>query len=171
MRMLLALVFGFSFFPIMATAAPPPAPQTLVIIACKADDLTGQPGRHDPAMAAHGWRDLELHINGNNEYECKRIVVPLEDAAIYQGLPPLASDFSNHTQCARAAMGFAPQWNDQNKGYAVVGIGCPVPEWADNGTPGDKSDDYIVGYRLPGCPSFRPGTNNRMRCSFDESAV
>lgn len=171
MRMLLALVFGFSFFPIMATAAPPPAPQTLVIIACKADDLTGQPGRHDPAMAAKGWRDLELHVNENNEYECKREIAQIEDAAIYQGAPPLATDFSKQTQCARISAGFSAMWNEQHKGWAVVGVGCPVAEWADNGTPKDKSDDYQVGWRLPGCPSFRPGTNNRMRCSFDESAV
>src|SRR6188472_3259523 len=74
-----------------ASPSPPKAPQALVIVTCKVDDLTGQLGRHgvdadghyDETSAAKGWRDLELHLDKGLEYECKREIAQLEDATQY----------------------------------------------------------------------------------------
>lgn len=172
-----------------AALAGPKAPQTLVVVACKADDLTGKPGRHgvdpvtgqyDKTAAAKGWRDLELHINKNLEYDCKRELLPLEDAVTMYWPPKLAKpinpDWGNWGQCVRAGVSISHRWEMDNKGWAVVAIGCPSPIGVDadgDGKPDmDERGHYVIkGWKLPGCPSYLPGTNNRMRCNFDSSAV
>lgn len=161
-----------------STAHGLPRPQTdLVIIACRVDDLTGQPGRQNPEMAAKNWRDLEWHLNDSLEYECKRVVLRLEDSTPYQMQAqgkeiPLDADFSKHEQCAARAMEIGPRWNDQHKGWATMAIGCPTPWMSDNGTPDDKSDDFPTGsYKMPECPVHQPGTQNRIKCTYDESAI
>src|SRR5262245_4714554 len=103
-RALLFLV-GLGSLPIMAEAAPPP-PQTVVVISCRVDDLTGLPGRQDPTFAAKGWRDLEWHFDAGNELECKREEVPLQDgvALMSPEVKELHPDFSDYAQCAAVAM-------------------------------------------------------------------
>lgn len=148
----------------IASAAVPP-PTALVIVACRVDDLTGQPGRHDPALAAKDWRDLELKII-DGEYSCKREVLSLEDGSLYQNvndLIPLNANFADWTQCSRVGVVQAQAWNEKHKGWATVAVGCPVP--IVNG------DGRIIGYKLPECPSTLPGTNNPMRCKFDASEI
>jgi hypothetical protein len=145
-----------------------PAPQSIVIVACKVDDLTGRPGRQDPGFAAKDWRDLELHINQNQEYECKREVLHLEDGSLYGENAPedmikLDADFADWMQCARVGMMQAADWNRKNKGWAVVAVGCPTRIVNDKGA--------TVGWQMPSCPTYLPGTNNRMRCNFDESVI
>jgi hypothetical protein len=167
MRMPL-LAFGLNLFPLMATAAPPQAPTTLVIVACRVDDLTDQ-NRYP--MAPKHFRDLEWHVNKSLELECKREEMPVEDLAVIQGAPPLPNDFSNQTHCARAAMHFATEWGLRHSGWWPIAVGCPVPIMSDNGTPGDKSDDFVVAWKLPECPRYMPGTENRMKCRFDASSV
>lgn len=148
---------------------------SLVIIACRVDDLTGQPGRHDPNLAARGWRDLELHVE-DGQVQCKRIVLyDLQDSAQFDQLAPadlipLDPDFSNWGQCARAGVVMAQAWNEDNQGWATVKVGCPTPIMSDNGTPDDMSDDVQVGLKLPECPSHLPD-GSPMRCVFDESAI
>src|SRR5690349_17828158 len=133
----------------------PPAPTSLVIVACRVDDLTGQPGRHDPEMAAHGWRDLELHVNSAQEYECKReVLANLEDSAVTSplanaGLIPLNPDFSDRSQCAHVGAMKAAEWDQAHKGWATVAIGCPVPIV--------NQDGRVLSWKLPECPVYRPG--------------
>lgn len=175
----------------------PPAPQVLVVVSCRVDDLTGQPGRHgvdpvtgkyDETKAAKGWRDLELRVNPRTlEYDCKREAVPLEDA-VNMHWPskvavPLNPDFGNPGQCGRIGMHIVAGWQESNKGWGVVAIGCPSPIGIDadgDGQPDmDEYGHYIVrDWKLPGCPSYLPGKydpkrpeNNRMKCNFDASAV
>jgi hypothetical protein len=158
----LLLLVGLYAFPLMATAAAPPAPQTVVIIGCRVDDLTGQPGRQDPTLAARGWRDLEWHFDEGLELQCKREVVPLEDAvaALDATVKPLASDFSDVAQCAHAGVMFSPSWEQANKGWAVMAIGCPVRI---------ETDGILTGWKLPDCPSSVGG--KIIRCRFDGSLI
>ncbi|MGH6792058.1 MAG: hypothetical protein ACRECF_04895 [Methyloceanibacter sp.] len=182
----------------------PPAPQSLVIVACRVVDLTGLPGRHDPAMAARDWRDLDLYINPKSlEYECKREQVDLEDAvaANYPRKPfhiagvgdiwphedhpqapvtgslyaePLAPNFGGPTQCVRAGVVQSQKWNEENRGYAVVAVGCPSPIGIDSDgdgepdihTSGPLKGQYVVKqWVLPGCPTYLPGTKNPRLCT------
>jgi hypothetical protein len=148
---------------ISATAAVPPT--SLAIIACRVDDLTGQEGRHDPAMAARNWRDLELHIV-DGELQCKREVVDLVDKVQMinpESSMPLNPDFSQWAQCAGVAMSYSQTWNEANKGWAVVAAGCPVPIVNNDGT--------VVDYKLPECPDYLPGTTSRIKCRFDASVI
>ena len=142
------------------------APTTLSIIACRTVDLTGQKGRQDPALAAPGWRDLEWKINSSQELECKREVADLLDSAemmFPHKTKPLSPDFSNWSQCASAAMSYAAAWNEKHKGWAVMAVGCPVPIVNEDG--------QILAYKIPECPAKMPGTENRIKCSFDESLI
>lgn len=161
MRALLLLI-GLSLYPVWATAEPPKAPQTVVIIGCRVDDLTGQPGRQDPDLAAKGWKDLEWHFDKGLELQCKREVVPLEDAvaAFHDTVKPLASNFADLAQCAHAGVMFAPKWEEANKGWAVMAIGCPVKI---------EVDGKVVGYKLPDCPSSIGGL--AIKCRFDSSVI
>ena len=150
-------------------AADVAAPNSLVFVSCRVDDLTGQPGRQDPAMAARNWRDLELHINGNQEYECKReLITNVEDSSQFGQLAsadliPLTPNFGNPGTCARIGVTMAVAWDQEHPGWSVVAIGCPTPIVSSAGD--------IVGWQLPSCPTYLPGTNNRMKCVFDESVI
>jgi hypothetical protein len=164
----------------------PRAPQVFAIISCRADDLTGQPGRHgvdpvtgqyDSTSAAKNWRDLELHFNGG-ELECRRQLTPVYDQAstaypasaspgdqpgqLYA--PPLNHDFGKPDQCIRAALSYmaTEQWDQYNQAWAVVSIGCPVPIV--------NSAGVIVGWHLPECPN-KIGALEGIKCRFDDSAI
>lgn len=143
------------------------APQSLVIVACRVDDLTGLPGRHDPDFAAKNWRDLEVHKNKNGEAECKREVVQIEDAALYAGdqrMLPLNPNFGDHSQCSRVSMMYSPHWNEAHKGWAVVTTGCPTPIKQDLTGDGPSEDDPTIGWKMPECPSW-------IKCRFDGSMI
>jgi len=188
----LAFIFLSIFCITLAGAAPPPppvAPQALVLVICKVDDLTGQPGRHgvdpvtgkyDPSKAAKNWRDLELHLTKGLEYECRRDVLPLFDVVTFHWpkrlAAPLDADFSDWSQCGRIGVVITPSWQEKHKGWAVVGVGCPTPLGLDKDGDGmpdryENGDYIILDWKLPGCPSHLPGTDSRMRCRFDASAV
>ena len=151
--------------------AAPAAPPSLVFILCQVDDLTGtRPPPGTPGalvMPAPGWRDLELRVV-DGEYQCKRVAVEnIEDASLYSpkataDMIPLEPNFADHGQCARAGMMMSTELN--KNGWAVVGVGCP--------TPIDLNGDGVPdAWKLPECPVYLPGTNNRMKCRFDESNV
>lgn len=147
----------------------------LVVVGCRVDDLTGQPGRQDPALAAYGWRDLEWHVEGG-ELECKREVLALQDGTLdadgaTADMIKLEPNWSDYGQCAHEGATQAARWDDHHKGWATMLIGCPVPIWNDNGTPNDKSDDYIVDFKLPECPAHQPGSVFPMRCRFDAGVI
>jgi hypothetical protein len=165
----LAALLGLYMLPVAATALPPAPPTTLVVIGCRVDDLTGQPGRQDPEFAAKGWKDLEWHINKNLELECKREVLVLEDAvtlmAQAKDAMPLNPDWSNLAQCAKASAGIAPKWEEQHPGWAVMGVGCPRPvvSIAPDGT------QTVLSWHLPECP--REINHLPVKCRFDESVI
>lgn len=193
------------------------APQSLVFVVCRVDDLTGtRPPPGTPGaevMPAPGWKDLELRVV-DGEYQCKRMQIDLEDAvamhyprkpyqiagvgAILGAEPscveretakgtvcvdpapvtgslyaePLNPKFGYSAQCVRTGVMQGQGWNEKNPGWAVVGIGCPV-RMMNTGPDGLKgtADDYLIGWKLPECPDYLPGTSNPMRCKFDESLI
>ena len=170
----------------------PAAMQSLVVVACQVDDVTGQPGRfgvdengvYHEEMAAKGWRDLELRLDKGLEYVCKREVLPLEDAVTYYWPSKLAKPLNTNMgipgQCGHIGMTITARWEEGNKGWGVVGIGCPSKIGIDadgDGKPDFHKDgplrgQYIIKqWVLPGCPSFLPGTQNRMKCRFDASMI
>jgi hypothetical protein len=164
MKALLLLV-GLLYFPVMAEAGPPPPPQTVIIVSCRVDDLTGQPGRQDPALAARGWMDLEWHFDKGNELECKREELPLTDSVALMSpeVQELKPNFSAWAQCAAVAMQVGPAYEKAHKGWAVAAVGCPSPMMDDNGTP-STADDRVVGWTLPSCPSW-------LKCRYDGSLI
>lgn len=165
MRASICAAIGFLSIWTWPSIAVPQAPTALSIIACRVDDLTGQPGRHDPALAAHNWRDLELHIK-DGELSCKREVVELQDQVQMidpEHSMPLHPDFSVWSQCAGVAMSYSQVWNDAHKGWAVVAAGCPTPIVDGNGN--------VIGFKMPECPSYLPGTQTRIKCRFDSSVI
>jgi hypothetical protein len=158
-------------FPIQAPDSPR-APQSIAVISCRSDDLTGQPGRHGvdengiyhPELAAKNWRDVELHIE-DATLQCKRELVKIEDKdVIVNNEAPLNTNFGEPTQCARASVMFfaTSQWDAKHSGWSVVGVGCPTPIVDDTGK--------IIDWHMPGCPS-RLGAIQGIKCLFDESAV
>lgn len=167
-------------------------PNSLVIVACKVTDWTGRrplpPGV--VALPDNKWRDLDLYINPKKQaYECQREVLEdLQDMSQYSSkagidFVPMNGNFTKPGPCLRAGVPLAQAWNEKhvgnieddrpdNDGWAVVGVGCPSRYWSDNGTPQDKTDDIpLDSYKLPDCPTYLPGTNNRMKCEFDESEI
>lgn len=186
--------------PTQTEKAPPPpaAMQSLVVVACQTIDVTGQPSRpgqpprhgvdaegvYHEEQSAKGWRDLELRLDKGLEYVCKREVLPLEDAVGMFWPPklakPLNPDFGNWGIGGRIGMSIVAGWEEKNKGWGVVAIGLPSMVGIDadgDGKPdiykdGPLRGQYIVkSWSLPGCPSFLPGTNNRMKCRFDTSLI
>ena len=185
LRALLLFVAAVLATSAVSAGSPPHSPTSLVIIACRVDDLTGQPGRLDPALAAKNWRDLEWHLDNGLEMECKREQLDLEDAvaANYAKSPspldekdpthapvtgalyaePLNPDFSDHSQCAREGMVQAALWGDKHPTWSVLAVGCPTPIV-------DESNK-VVAWKLPECPEYKPGTGMHMHCKFDASLI
>lgn len=162
-----ALLIAGTLITSVVSAADLPAPTSIVIVACKVDDLTGAPGRQDPNMAAQGWRDLELTII-NGEYQCKREQLDLEDGSLFGShqpneMIPLHPNFGDMGQCAHVAAMQAADYNEKHKGWAVVAVGCPTRIVNQDGT--------TVGWQMPSCPEYLPGTENRMRCNFSDSVI
>jgi hypothetical protein len=167
-----------------------PAPQSIVIVACKVVDLTGKPGRHgvdsagnyDEESAARDWRDLELYVNPRTlEFECRRDQLDLEDGSIWgamapESMIPLVPNFGDWAQCTRVGMMQASEYNEKHPGWGVVAVGCPSPIAMDSDNDGvpdtDEFGRFIVkDWKLPSCPTFLPGTQSRMRCNFSDSVI
>ena len=145
--------------------APPVAPNTLVIVACRVDDLGAldvvAPGVHDP-----GARNYQLHIQ-NGVYECKRDVLANIVDATAQAHPELRElrpNFGKVEQCGIVGVTFVPDWEREHPGWSVVALGCPSPMV-------DTATGAIVGWQLPGCPSYLPGTDSPMKCEYDGSEI
>jgi hypothetical protein len=157
----LLLLAGLFAFP--ALAAPPPAPQTIVLVECRVDDL-GLDNLPDNVRPSREWRNLDWHRDPKDfSLSCKRTVVPLEDvvAAMDPSVKPLASDFSDPNQCGHAGIMYSSSL--KHEGWAVAAIGCPVPIKDDQGTPSDQ-DDVTIGWKLPDCPSW-------LTCRFSEDSI
>jgi hypothetical protein len=160
---ILFLIISIGLVSWLQASEGPPATQTLVIIGCRVDDLTGQPGRQDPDLAAKGWRDLEWHHDPEDfSLSCKREVIPLQDfvASLHPTVKPLLTDFSKPAACAHVGGMYAPTWNEAHKGWAVMAVGCPVRI---------ETDGKLTGWKLPDCPSSIGGKT--IKCKFDESLI
>jgi hypothetical protein len=152
--------------PIQIPGVTKKAPTDVVVIGCRVDDLTGQAGRQDPALAAKDWRDLEWHIEGG-ELQCKREVSQLQDQAVVidesgKLAKPLNADFSDAAQCVHAGAMWAEQWNRAHKGWAVAAIGCPVAITDERGV--------VKAWKMPECPR-KIGALEGIKCKFDESNI
>jgi hypothetical protein len=152
--------------PIQIPGVTKKAPTDVVVIGCRVDDLTGQPGRQDPALAAKDWRDLEWHIE-QGELHCKREVSQLHDQAVIidesgKLAKPLNADFSDPAQCVHAGAMWAQKWNESHKGWAVMAIGCPVAITDERGV--------VKDWKMPECPS-QIGPLEGIKCKFDESNI
>lgn len=161
------LLIGGDAGAVQAAKEPPVAPNSIALIACRVDDHTGEPGRQDPTTAAHGWRDLEWHVE-KGEYECKREVIANIVDEVGEQHPELAQlhpNFGNPAQCAFIGATFAADWERTHPDWAVIAIGCPTK--ITNGGP----QGPIVGWKLPECPANIPGTDTPMKCDFDDNAI
>ena len=161
-------------------------PRTLTVIGCRVteyvsayDPITSSPAKRMKLKdvpegyiivppLVHDYKDYEWRIE-NSELECKRDIVDLLDTEEIKGAPLLGADFSRHIQCVMASMSYAPKWAAAHPGWWPIGIGCPNPMLDDGGTPSDYSDDRIIGYKMPECPSEINGLI--VTCKFDESAI
>jgi hypothetical protein len=163
-----AYIVGAAMFLIVAKADVP-APQSIVIVACKVTDWTNRrPLPDNVHETARGWRDLELFVNSNQEYECKREVLDLVDGSLFGSkqpdeLIPLDPNFGDWAQCVRVGVMQAADWNENHPGWGVVAVGCPTRIVNDKGE--------TVGWQMPSCPTYLPGTDNRMRCDFSDSVI
>ena len=134
----------FALFLVSATPAAyavMQCPTALVVVSCKAQpsgpaDLNG--------FVPYDWVTKDAMLI------CKREEVPLLDAAEMQGAPPINPNFSDKSQCARAAMMIAPEWNGKHGNYFFLTAGCPTA--IVNIRP-DGSEE-VIGYMMPPCPSW-----------------
>lgn len=164
-------------------AEVPKAPRALAIIGCQVEEFVtillpdGSQKRialddyktgEIVSPSVSNYRDYEWKIR-DGELACQRDLVDLMDTEELKGAPSLDTDFSSNQTCVGAAIAYTPIWNDAHEGWAVFAAGCPNPQYSDNGTPDDKSDDRIVGHKMPECPSEINGM--AIKCNFDESEV
>lgn len=151
MRMLLALVFGFSFFPIMATAAPPPMPPVVVLIVCKT--VIAGPPDQNAGFTGHENREWAYE---HSMMVCRRQEVQLYDTAVDQG-----ADQQSFTmqQCQRSGIMLGVNWNmsHRNSAYRFWRVACPVPIRS-----GPRTSDPIIGWKLPDC-----GHRDTVICEVD----
>jgi hypothetical protein len=160
-----SLLLGASVAPIHAEDDDTDYANTLVIVACRVNDMTG---KRDPShdgvevRPAPGWKDLELYENKFGEAECKRIEYNQTEAKV-----AVPNDLRTTAGCMRSSMLIAPQWNEANEGWAVVAVGCPTPIIADhNGNKMLDEGERIIGYKLPECPKWI-----KQYCKFNESEI
>lgn len=124
-------------------------PHFLTIIACRSQIRTHWESHERPIP---GVEYRELWTNEDGEHECQRAVVDV----VPRALETDPSDLSENHNCSQAAMSFAPLWEQQNKGWVVVKVGCPKPFRDAQGN--------ILGYYAPGCP-------RNMKCKFDRQEI
>ncbi len=123
-------------------------PAVLVMIVCKVS-LAGAP---DPNAAFTGAENLEWATE-HSMMVCRRSEVQLYDPAEGMTLKagddpaiPLAPNFADTGQCARAGIRLASDWDSQhrNTAWRVWRIGCPSPIV-------NLQTGELIGYKLPEC--------------------
>ena len=177
----------------------PAAPHAFAIISCRADDLTGKPGRHgvdpvtgvyDPTQAAQNWRDLELHFD-NGALECRRELTPVWDKD-EQSSPDAkaktaalgAPGSAVSAQPPAGTLQAAP--TNHNFGDPTICLSAATSFMAGEQwevlnhawvvvaigcpTPIVNPAGVIVGWHLTECPSHLPGLEG-LKCNFDDSAI
>ena len=180
------LWLGIIALPAKERSADVFVPRQLAIIGCEVEEYVWT---YDPMVAGsefrtpvskvpsgylvlpaphHDAKDLEWKIV-EGKLDCMRDLVTLDDAAELAGVPSIGADFSRAIGCQMAAMSFSPDWAKAHPGWWPLAVGCPNPIYTNNGTPDDTSDDRIVGYKMPECPSEI--NNIVVECTFDEGGI
>ena len=123
-------------------------PPVLVLIVCKTV-LAGEPDQN-AKYTHHENRDWAIQ---NSMMVCRRNEIQLYDPAEGMKLNPgddpvipLNPNFADMTQCARAGIRLAMDWDDshRNTPWRVWRVGCPSPIV-------DRRTGKLIGYKLPEC--------------------
>lgn len=157
----------------------PSPPDTLAFISCAAEPRDNWLPHQIPIPGKEYW---QLKVNKDNELECKRETIdPQDGSAMAAALKPFDPNFaaitdpgnitfSDYSQCGRVGMMMTARYQEQNPGWLVVAVGCPTPILDDQGTD-DTSDDVIIGWQVPQCPTFLPGTDIEITCRFSPEFI
>ena len=123
-------------------------PPILVLIVCK----TISAGGPDDNAAFTGVKELQWATE-HSMMVCRRNEVQLFDPAEGMRLsekddpvPPLQANLAMQSQCARAGMQLAMDWDQSHKNsiWRVWRVGCPAPIV-------DTRTGALIGYKLPEC--------------------
>jgi hypothetical protein len=123
-------------------------PPVLVLIVCKTV-LAGPP---DQNAAYTKWENLEWATQ-HSMMVCRRNEIQLYDpvegmrlSANDDPAPPLNPNFAVASQCARAGIRLATDWDQahRNTPWRVWRVGCPAPIV-------DLRTGDLIGYKLPEC--------------------
>jgi hypothetical protein len=123
-------------------------PPVLVLIVCKTI-LAGPP---DENAAYTKWENLEWATQ-HSMMVCRRNEIQLYDpvegmrlSATDDPAPPLNPNFAVASQCARAGIRLATDWDQahRNTPWRVWRVGCPAPIV-------DTRTGALIGYKLPEC--------------------
>ena len=123
-------------------------PTILVVIACKTV-LAGPPDQN----AAFTHYENRQWATEHSMMVCRRNEVQLFDPAEGMRLsekddpvPPLQANLAMQSQCARAGMQLAMDWDQSHKNsiWRVWRVGCPAPIV-------DTRTGALIGYKLPEC--------------------
>jgi hypothetical protein len=123
-------------------------PPVLVLIVCKTV-LAGPP---DQNAAYTKWENLEWATQ-HSMMVCRRNEIQLYDPVEGMKLspaddpaPPLNPNFAIASQCARAGIRLATDWDQahRNTPWRVWRVGCPAPIV-------DRRTGALIGYKLPEC--------------------
>ena len=123
-------------------------PPVLVLIVCKTI-LAGPP---DQNAAYTKWENLEWATE-HSMMVCRRNEIQLYDpvegmrlSATDDPAPPLNPNFAVASQCARAGIRLATDWDQahRNTPWRVWRVGCPAPIV-------DTRTGALIGYKLPEC--------------------
>ena len=136
-------------------------PAILVLIVCR----TVPSGPADPNEPFTGHKPLQWATE-NSMMVCRRNEVQLFDPAEGMKLKPtdepapaLVPNFAVPSQCARASMGLAMDWENshRNSKWRVWRVGCPAPII-------DTRTGELIGYKLPEC-----GHRDTVICEVDSA--
>lgn len=134
-------------------------PPILVLIVCK----TVLAGPLDENAKRTGYENLEWATE-HSMMVCRRNEVQLYDPAEGARLnpkddpaPPLNPNLAVASQCARASVQLALDWDNAHRGtkWRVWRVGCPAPIV-------DRRTGAVIGYKLPEC-----GRRDTVICETD----
>ncbi len=134
-------------------------PPILVVIACKVS-IAANP---DPNAAFTHVENIQW-VTENSMMVCQRHEIPLIDpveglqlSPAAEPMPALNPDFSDWSQCQRAAMDLEMKWDNEHRNtpWRVWRIGCPSRII-------DTRTGETIGYKLPEC-----GHKDTVICEVD----
>jgi hypothetical protein len=123
-------------------------PPVLVLIVCKTI-LAGPPDQNADFTK---WENLEwatqhsMMVCRRNEIQLYDPVEGMKLSPVDDPAPPLNPNFAVTSQCARAGIRLATDWDQAHRGtpWRVWRVGCPAPIV-------DIRTGALIGYKLPEC--------------------